>query len=182
MKKVIKGAVYNTMTAKKICEQRVTEASHEKGAYLNQLTQLYKTKSGKYFFYLVNEFSTYVDVNHDDLKPKYELQDVIEQKIIPISYEAALRFASEVMVSDPSEKESIGTFFPRLIDGSNEGDKKIQKKIYLSEKASWYLEMMLMESEETNSSFIENLISEQYRKLYKQGVMQEDPYAEMNED
>ncbi|UTT43497.1 hypothetical protein [Exiguobacterium aurantiacum] len=182
MKKVIKGAVYNTMTAKKICEQRATEASHEKGAYLNQLKQLYKTKSGKYFFYIENEFSTYIDVSNDDLNPKYELQDVMEQKIIPISYEAAIRFASEVIVSDPNEKETIGTFFPRLIDDSNEGDKKIQKKIYLSEKASWYLEMMLLESEETNSSFIENLISEQYRKLYKQGIIQNDPYDEMNEN
>lgn len=182
MKKVINGAVFNTMTAKKVCEQLLTEASHEKGAHVKQLKQLYKTKSGKYFFYIENEFSTYVDMNKDDLNPKYELKEVMEQKIIPTSYELALQFASEVVAMNPNEKEIIGAVFPRLAEETNEESKKIQKKIYLSEKANWYLEMMLIESEDTNSSFIEKMITAQYRKLYEAGSMQEDPYFEMDEE
>ncbi|WP_156323979.1 hypothetical protein [Bacillus sp. JCM 19034] len=44
MKKVIKGAVYNTETAKKICEQVTDENDYEIGAYVNKLKQLFKNK------------------------------------------------------------------------------------------------------------------------------------------
>ncbi|MFD1850767.1 hypothetical protein [Oceanobacillus bengalensis] len=182
MKKVIDGAVYNTQTAKKICEQLTNEANHEKGVYVKQLKQLYKTKSGKYFFFIKNEFPAYVDVNDDDLNPKFELTDVEEKKIIPVSYELAVQFASEMITSNPESKKVVGKFFPELIRNEMDENKKIQKKIYISEKANWYLEMMLTESKYTNSSFIENLIVDKYRSLYKKGMMQGDPYFEMEDD
>lgn len=180
MKKSINGSVYNTKTAKRVCEQLLTESSPTKGAYVKQLKQLFKTKSSKYFFYIESSFSTYIDINSNDLNPKYELKTVKEQKIVPISYELALQFASEVVTLDSKEKENILSVFPILSNGASEETKKVQKKIYLSEKTNWYLEMMLIESEETNSSFIEKLIFNQYRKLYETGDMQEDPYNEMN--
>ncbi|WP_145949507.1 hypothetical protein [Paenibacillus sp. Y412MC10] len=179
MKKVIEGAVYNTQTAKKICEQITNEANHGKGAYVNQLKQLYKTKNGNYFFFIKNDFPTYVDVNNDDLNPKFELMDVVEEKIIPVTYELAVQFASEVFTYDPGSKKGLGKFFPELIQNEETENKKIQKKIYISEKSSWYLEMMLTESKDTNSSFIEKLIIEEYRRLYKKGIMQRDPFFEM---
>lgn len=182
MKKVIDGAVYNTETAKKICEQQINEDHYEKGAYVNQLKQLYKTKNGNYFFFIKNEFPTYVDVNKDDLNPKFELMDVVEEKIIPVTYELAVQFASEVTTSDLESKTVIGKFFPELIRNEKDGSNKVQKKVYMSEKASWYLEMMLTESKETNSTLIEKLIVDKYRSLYKQGVMKNDPYHEMDEE
>ncbi|SDN78794.1 hypothetical protein [Alkalicoccus daliensis] len=182
MKKVINGAVYNTETAKKICEQKISENQYEKGAYVNQLKQLYKTKNGNYFFFVKNEFPTYVDVNGDDLNPKFELMDVTEEKIIPATYELAVQFASEVIASDLESKIAVGKFFPELIRNEKDENKKVQKKVYMSEKASWYLEMMLTESKETNSSFIEKLIVDKYRSLYKEGIMQNDPYFEMEEE
>lgn len=182
MKKVIDGAVYNTQTAKKICELLTNEISHEKGAYVNQLKQLYKTKSGKYFLFIKHEFSTYVVVNNDDINPIYELQDVEDHKIIAISYELAVQFANEIITSNPESKKVVRKFFPELFQNEGDENKKIQKKIYISEKASWYLEMMLTESKNTNSTFIENLIVEEYRRLYKKGLMQGDPYFEMEDD
>lgn len=176
MKKVIQGSVYNTETAKKICEQTVNETSHEKGVYVDQLKELYKTKSGKYFYFIKNEFSTYVDMNNDDLNPKFELQDVKEEKILPISYEQAVHFASEIIAVDFSSKETLGKFFPELTI-NKEGNTKIQKKIYISEKASWYLEMMMTEYNETNSSFIEKLITEKFRHLYNKEIMTRDPFV-----
>lgn len=182
MKKVIDGAVYNTETAKKVCEQMTEDTNHAKGAYVKQLKQLYKTKSAKYFFYIKNEFPAYVDMNDDDLNPKFELTEVTEEKIRPISYELAAQFANETLTSNPESKRQIGKFFPELIQNEKDGDKKIQKKLYISEKANWYLEMMLTESNDTNSSFIEKLIVAEYRKLYKKGIMQQDPYFEMEND
>ncbi|WP_017378819.1 hypothetical protein [Paenisporosarcina sp. TG-14] len=182
MKKVIDGAVYNTETAKKICEQQINENHYEKGAYVNQLKQLYKTKNGNYFFFIKNEFPTYIDVNSDDLNPKFELMDVEEKKIIPVSYELAVQFASEIFTSDPESKKVLSNFFPELIRNEKDENNKVQKKVYMSEKANWYLEMMLYESKETNSSFIEKLIVDKYRSLYKKGVMQNDPYYEMGDE
>lgn len=182
MKKVINGAVYNTQTAKKICEQQTYEANNDKGAYVNQLKQLFKTKSSNYFFFIKNEFPTYVDVNKDDLNPKFELMDVIEEKIIPVSYDLAVQFADEVIVSDPSLKKPLGKYFPELIQNEDSGNQKIQKKIHISEKANWYLEMMLTESKDTNGTFIEKLIVEEYRNLYKRGIMQNNPFFEMEND
>ena len=182
MKKVIDGAVYNTETAKKIGEQQINENHYDKGAYVSQLKELYKTKNGNYFFFIKNEFSTYVDVNDDDLNPKFELMDVEEHKIIPVAYELAVQFASEISTSDPESKKVIAKFFPELIQNENDGNTKVQKKVYMSEKASWYLEMMLTESKETNSSFIEKLIVDKYRSLYKEGIMQNDPYYEMDDE
>lgn len=181
MKKVINGAVYNTQTAKKVCEHLTNEVSHDKGAYVNQLKQLYKTKSGKYFFFIKHEFSTYVDVNSDDLNPIYELQNVEDHKIIAVSYELAVQFANEVFTSNPESNKEIGKFFPELTEIEENGNSKIQKKIYITEKASWYLEMMLIESKDTNSTFIEKLIVEEYRRLYKKGLMLNDPYFEMRD-
>lgn len=179
MKKVIEGAVYNTETAKKICGRRTNESDHEKGAYVNQLKQLYKTKNAKHFFYIKNEFPMYVDVNKDELNPKFELMDLEEEKIIPVDYSLALQFAAEIIVEEPESKEVLGKFFPELIKNVTDDNIKIQKKIYMSEKASWYLEMLINESKETNSSFIEKLIVEEYRSQYKQGIMQGDPFMEM---
>lgn len=181
MKKVIKGAVYNTETAKKLCEQQTYESSYGKGAYVNQLKQLYKTKSGKYFFFIKSRFSAYVDVKNDDLNPKFELTDVEENKIIPIAYEVAVQFANEIASDDPELQRTLSKYFPTLTSTKTENEK-IQKKIYLSEKANWYLEMMIDEAKETNSSFIENLILEAYRDLYKKGIMKGDPYVEMDGD
>ena len=181
MKKVINGSVYNTQTAKKICEKLTNEISHEKGAYVNQLKQLYKTKSGKYFFFIKNEFPAYVDVNNDDLNPIFELTNLEEKKIIAVSYELAVQFADEIITSNPESKKVVGKFFPELIRNEGDENKKIQKKIYISEKANWYLEMMLTETEDTNSSLIERLIVQEYQRLYSEGIMLRDPYYEMEE-
>lgn len=181
MKKVIDGAVYNTETAKKICEQLTEEIEHEKGAEVKKLKQLFKTKSGKYFFFLKNEFPGYVDINNDDLNPKFEKIDLVEEKIIPVSYELALQFATEIISSSSESKKVISKYFPELVNNENEDRKKIQKKIYLSEKANWYLEMMLIENNDTNSSVIEKLIVNEYQRLYSKGIMKRDPYFEMED-
>lgn len=179
MKKVIEGAVYNTETAKKICERSSEEPNHEKGAFVIQLQKLYKTKSNKLFFYIQNEFVTHVVVNNDDIDPKFENQVVLEEKIIPVSYEGALQFASEISTASKSEKKMIAKYFPELVVEESNDNKKIQKKLYISEKANWYLGLMLQESKETNSSFVEKLITEEYQRLYKKGVMARDPFFEM---
>lgn len=178
MKKVIDGAVYNTDTAKKICEQTTQEIVHQKGANVKQLKQLYRTKSGKYFFYVHHTFVTDVCVNGDDLNPVYEEAEVTDEKIIPATYELALQFASEVQ-DNGEQDEIIGKYFPELGNPRTFEFQKIQKKIYLSEKANWYLEMLLTETEDTNSSLIEELIVREYRRQYSEGIMLNDPYFEM---
>lgn len=180
MKKVIAGSVYNTDTAKKICAKITNDFNYEKGTDVEEIKELYKTKSGKYFFYILNKFDAHIDINNDDLNPKFELKDVEEEKIIPVSYNSSVDFANEVLIDHPKYKESLGTFFPEL-NINDDGNQKVQKKFYLSEKASWYLEMLMMEQNDTNSSIIENLITEEYRKLYNKGIMQNDPFFEMKE-
>lgn len=180
MKKIINGAVFNTSTAKVICTQHSEEASNEKGTYVKQTKELYKTKSGNYFFFIKLKFPSYVDVNHDDLDPKFELMEVEEEKIIPINYTLASQFASEIIVQQPKLAKSIASHFPELASKGEKKARKIQKKLYLSEKANWYLEMLLTESEETNSSYIEKLITNEYKRLYDKGVMKLDPYFEMD--
>lgn len=180
MKKAIDGAVYNTATAKKICEQRTEEFENGKGANVKQLKQLFKTKSGRYFFYIYNTFIGYAFVNGDDLKPKFEEMELREEKIIPIDYELAFQFASEVQASEEQQK-IIGKYFPELVNSETFNHQKIQKKTYLSEKANWYLEMMLTETEDTNSSLIERLIIQEYQRLYSEGIMMRDPYFEMED-
>lgn len=181
MKKVIKGAVYNTETAKDICERASEEPKHEKGTVVKQLQQLYKTRSNKFFFYVKSEFTTPVVVNNDDILPKFEEQEVMDEQIIPVSYDNALQFASEVSSTSNSEKKTIAKYFPELAGEKSTNNIKIQKKLYLSEKANWYLELMLLEGEEeeTNSNFVEKLIIKEYRRLYKKGVMVRDPFFEM---
>ncbi|AIF45553.1 hypothetical protein [Virgibacillus sp. SK37] len=181
MKKIIEGAVYNTATAKKICERFSNEPKHEKGAYVKQLQQLYRTRSSNYFFYVKSEFTTHVVINNDDIFPKFEEQEVTDEQILPVSYERALQFASEISVSSASEKKTIAKHFPELLEKEGNGNKKIQKKLYISEKANWYLELMLQEGKETNSTLVEKLITEEYRRLYKQGVMNRDPFSEMED-
>lgn len=179
MKKVIKGAVYNTETAKKICEQVTDENDYEIGAYVNKLKQLFKTKSGNYFFFIKKKFIKEASVNNDDVDPVFEEEVLIEKKIVPVSYELAFQFASE-MISPETEKV-IGNYFPELIDDKVNEVKKIQKKIYISEKANWYLEMMITENTDTNSSMIEKLIVKEYQRLYSKGIMTRDPYFEMED-
>ncbi|MEC5423326.1 hypothetical protein QGM71_07415 [Virgibacillus sp. C22-A2] len=181
MKKVIEGSVYNTETAKKICERSSEESNHEKGAVVKQLQQLYKTKSNKFFFYVKSEFTTHVVVNNDDIDPRFEDQEVTEEKIIPVSYEEALQFSSEISAVSKLEKKMIAKYFPEIVVKESNDNKKIQKKLYLSEKANWYLELMLQEGKETNSSFVEKLITEEYQRLYKKGLMVRDPFFEMEE-
>jgi len=166
MKKVIDGAVYNTETAKMICEQIEDDMSHQKGAEVKQLKQLYRTKSGKYFFYIKNEFETHVVTNSDDLNPEFELKEVEEQKILPVSYDLSVQFANEVLAENPETQKNIEAFFPELGEGNMDDNEKIQKKFYISEKANWCLEMLMLETEHTNSSYIEKLIIEEYDKLY----------------
>ncbi|MEI3606449.1 hypothetical protein SPD48_12145 [Pseudogracilibacillus sp. SE30717A] len=180
MKKVIDGSVYNTKTAKKICELVTKEIEHEKGAEVKKLKQLFKTKSSKYFFFIKNEFTGIVNSNNDDLNPKFEETELIEEKIVSVSYDLAFQFASEINVDQESDK-IIGKYFPELIDNEIHEHKKIQKKIYLSKKANWYLEMMIAENKETNSSVIEQLIIDEYQRLYEKGIMKRDPYFEMEE-
>ena len=180
MKKVIDGAVYNTDTAKKICERTTQEIVHQKGANVKQLKQLYKTKSGKYFYYIHHTFVTHVCVNGDDIDPIFEEAEVQDEKIIPVSYQLALQFAGEVQ-ADGEQVKMISKYFPELGNSKTFGQRKIQKKIYLSEKAHWYLEMLLTETEDTNSSFIEDLIVKEYRRQYSEGIMQKDPYFEMKD-
>lgn len=184
MKKVIEGAVYNTETAKKVCEQ-VTEAfEYEKDSDVKKLKQLYKTKSGKYFFFIKNEFVGYIDEKEDDLNLDLKLADLIEEKIVPISYDSAIQYASEIL-SDPDTDEAsierVGKYFPELAGGGIENNKKIQKKIYISPKISWYLEMLLIDTNHTNSSLIETLIFEEYERLYKKGIMNQDMFDELEE-
>jgi hypothetical protein len=99
-----------------------------------------------------------VYANNDDVDPKFEEAELEEKKILPATYEAAFQFASEVYSNINShgirERE-----FPDLT-----ADSKDEKN--LSEKASWYLKIMLTDNEDTNRSIIERLIVEKYQKLY----------------
>ncbi|AVR00297.1 hypothetical protein OBCHQ24_15205 [Oceanobacillus iheyensis] len=179
MKKVIQGAVYDTEKAKKVCERKYVGPSHEKGAHVKQLQHLYKTKSNKFFFYIYNEFVSHVAVNNDDIDPEFEDQEVVEEKIKPVAYEEALQFASEISTVSKSEKKMIAKYFPELAVEESSDSKKIQKKLYISEKANWYLELMLQKGNETNSSLVEKLIIEEYQRLYEKGIMDRDPFLEM---
>lgn len=180
MKKVIKGAEYNTETAEKICERNSKGHDHSVGAVAKKTKQLFRTKSGKFFFYIKKEFRAYVDINNDDLNPIIEEEDLIDEKIIPINYKLASVFVSELSADvDSQSKLTIAKYFPNIENNSLDGSRKMQKKFYLSEKASWYLDMMLTESKDTNSSMVERLIVEEYRKLYAEGIMNNDPYSEM---
>lgn len=182
MKKIIDGAEYNTKTAKKICETFYIEPDYEKGAITKTLKQLFKTRSNKYFFYKIEKFDAHVDINNDDLDPVFEEMELINEEILPISYDLALQFVDEVNASDPIEDQKmIRKYFPELIEEPVGKEVKFQKKIYLSEKANWYLQMMVNEKEDTNSSFIERLIVEEYRRLYEKGVVTRDPYHEMDD-
>jgi hypothetical protein len=184
VKKVIRGSVYNTETARKICEKFTEGPEHAKGAIVKKLQQLYRTKSAKYFIYVRREFETWVAVNNDDLDPIYEEQEVIEEKILPVSFDFAFQFASEIYAdseTDSETKEAIVKFFPALSEEGIDENKKIQKKIYLSEKANRYLEMTLEESNDTISSFVEQLIVEEYKRLYSKGIMKNDPFFEMED-
>ncbi|WP_068676040.1 hypothetical protein [Oceanobacillus sp. Castelsardo] len=183
MKKVIEGAVYNTETAKKICEQVSVAYEHRKDATVTKLKQLYKTKSGKYFFYTQSEFVGLVAVDNNDIDPKIEWQNVEDVKIIPIPYDTAIQYASEVFSSPDTDEDSVNRirgFFPELV-GEDVGGKKIQKKIYISEKTSWYLEMLLIDTNHTNSSLIDKLIFEEYKRLYKKGDMNLDMFDELED-
>lgn len=181
MKKVIDGAEYNTDTATKLCEKKYfNQEDINKGTIKEGNKQLYKTNSGKFFFYVKEEFTTYVDVNNDDLNPKFEEMDVIDERIVPISYDLALQCVEEVLVENPTlNTEVLRKHFPELVKGQSGNEKKYQKKIYLSESANWYLQLMVNEKEETNSSLIERLIKEEYKRLYRQGIMTRDPFNEM---
>ncbi|MFD2627614.1 hypothetical protein [Oceanobacillus kapialis] len=181
MKKVIQGAVYNTETAKKICQKVSEGPDNEEGAYVKQLKELYKTKSNKFFFYVKSEFVAHVVVNDDDIDPKFEEQEVVEEIKNLVSYEEALQFASEIYAVSKSEKKMIAKYFPELILKKEE-NKKIQKKLYISEKANWYLELMLQKRNETNSSLVEKLIIEEYQRLYEKGIMDRDPFLEMEKE
>ena len=137
MKKVIDGAVYNMETAKRICEQISKESDHEIGEAVQKRKQLFKTKSGKYFFFINKEFFTEVAMIENDINPAYETMEVEKKKIIPVSYESAFQFASEIHSdSELKAQERIGKYFPELRDSGIDENVKIQKKIYLSEKAS----------------------------------------------
>lgn len=182
MKKVIKGSVYNTETAKLICTKKSEEVSHSAGAVMKIKRHLYKTKSNKYFYHQEEVFETWIAVNDDDIEPEMKYTEVQKYKIIPIQYNVAVNFASELIAESDEFKESILKYFPEL-DEQNipDGETKVQKKIYLTSKAEWYLEMMLKESEDTNSSFIEKLIVNKYAELYRKGIMNDDPFFEFNE-
>ncbi|MFP7494589.1 hypothetical protein SFC66_12430 [Terribacillus saccharophilus] len=125
MKKVINGAVYNTDTAKKICEQFTEDPDHTKGAIVKKVKQLYKTKSGKYFFYIKDNYIGYVDANNDDIDPKFEEAELEEKKILLATYEAAFQFASE-FYSDTNSNEIIDKYFPDLTTDSKD-EKKSEK-------------------------------------------------------
>src|SRR5699024_4792123 len=112
------------------------------------------------------EFSMYIDKNNDELDPKFGLEEVEEKKILPVTYDLSVQFASEVLSENPESKKTIETYFPELGEGSMDDNQKIQKKFYISEKANWCLEMLMLETEHTNSSYIEKLITEEYDKLY----------------
>lgn len=192
MKKVIKGAVYNTETAKKICEKTSIDFEPTSyGADVKKLQQLYRTKSGKYFFYIKRELRTWVvkmddpDINPEELdimlNPKHEELDVTKEEIIPIPFDLAMQFASEVYAdadTDEEMKENILKFFPTLSGESPDPEVKLQKKIYLSEKACWYLDLMLEETKDTNSSFIEKLIIKEFKRKHAEGVFPVDPFPD----
>ncbi|MGG3690880.1 hypothetical protein [Caldifermentibacillus hisashii] len=182
MKKVIDGSVYNTETAQKIFEKFTVENEPiAYGSEVKKLQQLYKTKSNRYFVYVKREFETWVDVNDDDLNPKYKLEEVIDEKIIPLSLARAKQFAREVYSDDQTDEETkkqIEKYFPVLSKDRLDREVKYQKKIYLSERANWYLELMLDESKDTNSSLIEKLIIKEFKRLHSEGVFVDDPFPD----
>jgi|SRR5690625_1812704 len=179
MRKVIDGSLYDTNTARLICEQRSDELSYEKGAPVKQLKQLYRTRSAKFFFYIRHDFVTHVDVNDDVLNPKLEEMEVTDERIVPATYDVALQFASEVY-DETEDREEIEKYFAEFSNKEDASQQKIQKKIYISQKADWYLEEMLKEGEDTNSSFIEKLIIKEYGKQYKKGIVNRNPYGEFS--
>lgn len=184
MKKVIDGAEYNTETAEKICEMFYEEPDYDIGSMKKTLKQLFLTKSGKYFFYIVEKFKAMVDVNNSEYldDARFEEMELMNEKILPVSYDLAFQFVEEVMESNKKvDKKIIEKYFPELVAGSEKKEVKFQKKIYLSNKANWYLQMMVNEKEDTNSSFIERLIIEEYRRLYKKGIVERDPFHEMGD-
>uniref|UniRef100_UPI003A845640 hypothetical protein n=1 Tax=Kitasatospora sp. SC0581 TaxID=3394360 RepID=UPI003A845640 len=139
------------------------------------------TKSNRYFVYVKREFETWVDVNDDDLNPKYKLEEVIDEKIIPLSLARAKQFAREVYSDDQTDEETkkqIEKYFPVLSKDRLDREVKYQKKIYLSERANWYLELMLDESKDTNSSLIEKLIIKEFKRLHSVGVFVDDPFPD----
>ena len=119
------------------------------------------------------------DINPEELdimlNPKHEELDVTKEEIIPIPFDLAMQFASEVYAdadTDEEMKENILKFFPTLSGESPDPEVKLQKKIYLSEKACWYLDLMLEETKDTNSSFIEKLIIKEFKRKHAEGVFQ----------
>lgn len=180
MKKIVDGAEYNTNTAKKICETYLSGPNYDKGAITKTLKQLFKTRSGKYFFYIIEKFIGQGVINNDDINPTFEEMELIDKEILPISYDLALQFVEELKARDRLEDEKmIRKHFPELIEQQTGKEEKFQKKIYLSERANWYLQMLVNVSGETNSSIVEKLILKEYRKLYQEGVMNRDPFSEM---
>lgn len=180
MKKVIEGAVYNTQSAKKLCELYSAGPNPRLGVQSEVLKQLYKTRSGKFFFYTVEKFLKEAATNDDDLDPVFEEMALLEERITPIPYDLAQRFVDEVHASDASmNMDMIRAHFPESLAQTEGNESKVQKKIYLSESANWYLQMLLNESEDTNSSLLERLIREEYKKQYQEGKMTRDPYLEM---
>lgn len=182
MIRVIDGAEYNTNTAKKICETYFSGPDYDKGAITKTFKQLFKTRSGKYFFYIVEKFTAHADINDDDINPIFEEMELMDKRIVPASYDLALQFVDEVKAGDQIEDaKMIRKHFPELVEPQMGKEEKFQKKIYLSERANWYLQMMVNESEDTNSSIVERLIIKEYRKLYQAGVMNRDPFSEMED-
>lgn len=166
MRKVIDDSLYDTNTARLICEQRSEENRYDKGAPVKQLKQLYRTRSSKFFFYIRYDYVALVDVNNDDLNFKLEEMEVTDEKTVLITYDVALQFASKIYeeTEEQREREEIEKYFAEFSDKEDASLLKIQKKIYISQKVDWYLEEMLKEGEDTNSSFIEKLIIEEYGK------------------
>lgn len=181
---MIRGSVYNTETARKICEKFTEGPEHAKGAIVKKLQQLYRTKSAKYFIYVRREFETWVAVNNDDLDPIYEEQEVIEEKSYPFPSTLLSNLQVKFMqILKPTQRQrkQLLNFSPHSAKKGLMKTKKIQKKIYLSEKANRYLEMTLEESNDTISSFVEQLIVEEYKRLYSKGIMKNDPFFEMED-
>lgn len=180
MRRVIDGSLYDTNTARLICEQQLEENRYDKGAPVKQLKQLYRTRSAKFFFYVRLEYVALVDVNNDDLNFKLEEKEVRDENIVPATYDLALQFASEVYeeTKDPKQKENIERYFAEFTDKEDASARKIQKKIYISEKADRYLEEMLKQNEDTNSSFIESLIVKEYERQYQNFLVHRNPYDE----
>lgn len=55
-------------------------------------------------------------------------------------------------------------------------EKKMQKKVYLTEKTSWYLSMLQNKTGQPNGEIVEQLITEEYYKKNQKG----DKYNELH--